>query len=514
MPRLRRLLVGGDAGLLAAAAAGAAYLAFSVAYLDDYPPIYDDEPWVLSPVVELLRHGRLGMPIFREHYTAALYFTGYTAAPLGVLGIHMWSARLVSTLHGLGILVVAYFLARRLGPPQRAWLAPVLLVFLYPFAYASRYFRPDSIATFYALLGLLLYLHARDRRSAALGLAAGCAIGFSFGVFLLTVWAIALLGVWILLDIRRLPRVTVAAAGGVVVALLPLVVFMLATWHEFKRFSVKFGGASLFASRHLHQGPLGTTADLIRREPQRYEHVLAWSGSHVYALALAALAVGVVAAAIRRRDWHALALALVPPAALAALADDKTVLYLLGPVAILAALVPPALPSVRGALPVAVAALALLVALPCVRAVHRDVAPIQLTYARLSNAIRGAYRFPPRSVVISQPVVYSYWMNDPNVTFYSFHVLTRFKDFRLLDGPAAKRVIAQLAADGHHVYIVYSPTIFFGQLAQFDFGVGRPRLPSLEHFIDTSFRRVGHAQVAGPPFGTVDIDVAVYAPRT
>src|SRR5581483_9326284 len=338
---------------LVVAAACGAYLAFALVYLVDYPAVYADEPWVLATVVDLLRHGALGLPMFRERYTAALYFTGYAAAPIGILGISMRAARVVAMLHGLGIIVLVYAVARRLGASRSAWLAPASLLFLYPFSIASRYFRPDGIALFYSLLGILLYLHARESRSTRMGFAGGCAVGFSFGLFLLSAWAVAVLVIWILLDFRTVRRVATAAAAGAVASLLPLVVYILVTWHNYTRFMVKFGGSSVFAERHLRQGMFATLGDVIGREPQRYEAVLTWSGSHVYAAALIAAASCVVAAAIVRRNWHVLALALVPPATITALADNKTVLYLMPLVTLLATLIPWSLPPVRLAVPIA-----------------------------------------------------------------------------------------------------------------------------------------------------------------
>jgi 4-amino-4-deoxy-L-arabinose transferase-like glycosyltransferase len=471
-----------------------AFVLFSSAYLVDYPAVYSDEPWVLSPVTALLRHGDLALPMFGEHYTTALYYTTYLASFLAVLGTDVHGARLVSLLHATGILVLVWLLARQLAP-RSAWVAPVTLLFLYPFPTASRLVRPDVVVTFYGLLALVLYGAARVRRSPRWGFAAGLTAGFAVGIFLVGLWAAVVLAAWLAID-RRLRGVVVATVVGLVVGVLPLLVFAALTWSDYTRFSTKFGGSSIFAERHQDSGPLATAWDILSREPQRYEVLQTWSGSHLYALAVGALAVAILGTAAVRRDVRVLALAVLPVVLLAVSGDNKTPIYLLGPLTILATLVPYVLPHARLAVAAACVVGAAVIAVPFVRATHRDLKPLDVRFDEVARTYRSAFSFPQRSIVIGLPTLDAYWTDDPNVTFYSLHVLTRFDDFLLLDGEGARRKLARLAA-GRPVFVVYGEASFFGELRQFEQGQDPPALPSLKRYVLRCFRTQALVPIRG-----------------
>jgi hypothetical protein len=475
------------------AAACLVFAVFSTAYLVDDPGVYTDEPWLLSPVTALLRHADLALPMFGESYTTALYYTTYLAPFLAVLGIDVHGARIVSALHATGILVLVWLLARQLAP-RWTWVAPVTLLFLYPFATASRLVRPDVVVTFYGLLALVLYGAARERRSWRWGFAAGLAAGFAVGVFLVALWVALVLAAWLVVD-RRLREVVAGTVAGVAVGVLPLVVFAALTWSDYTRFTTKFGGSSVFAERHQDAGPLATAWDVLSREPERYELVQTWSGSHLYAIAVGALAVAVLATAAARRDLRVLALAVLPVVLLAVSADNKTALYLLGPVTILAALAPYALPAGRLAAAACVLGTAV-IAVPFVHATHRDLERIDVRFDEVSRTYRSAFSFPRSSVVFGFPIHDAYWRDDPNVTFYSHHVLTRFDDFLLLDGDEARHKLARLAPD-RPVFVVYEEASFFQELAQFEQGQEPSALPSLKRYIRRCFRTEAFVPIRG-----------------
>jgi dolichyl-phosphate-mannose-protein mannosyltransferase len=470
-----------------------AFAVFSTAFLVDYPAVYSDEPWVLSPVTALLWHGDLALPMFGEHYTTALYYTTYLASFLAVLGVDVHGARLVSFLHATGILVLVWLLARQLAP-RCASVAPVTLLFLYPFPTASRLVRPDVVVTFYGLLALVLYGAARARRSPGWGFVAGLTAGFAVGVFFVGLWAVLVLAAWLISD-RRLREVVVGTVVGLAVGVLPLVVFAALTWSDYTRFATKFGGSSIFAERHQDAGPLATAWDILSREPQRYEVLQTWSGSHLYALAVGALAVAVLGTAAVRRDVRVLALAVLPVALLAVSGDNKTPIYLLGPVTILATLVPYVLPSARLAVAACVVGAAV-IAVPFVLATHRDLGPLHVRFDEVARTYRSEFSFPQRSIVIGLPILDAYWMDDPNVTFYSLHVLTRFDDFLLLDGYEARRKLARLAV-GRPVFVVYDEASFFGTLEQFEQGQDPPALPSLKRYVLRCFRTQAVVRIRG-----------------
>jgi hypothetical protein len=165
-------------------------------------------------------------------------------------------------------------------------------------------------------------------------------------------------------------------------------------------------------------------------------------------------------------------------------------------VTILATLVPYVLPSGRLAAAAACAVGAAVIAVPFVLATHRDLEPLHVRFDEVARTFRNEFSFPRRSIVIGLPVLDAYWTEDPNVTFYSLHVLTRFDDFLLLDGDEARHKLARLAA-GRPVFIVYDEASFFGTLEQFEQGQDPPAMPSLKRYLLKCFQTQALVQIRG-----------------
>jgi 4-amino-4-deoxy-L-arabinose transferase-like glycosyltransferase len=492
--------------VVAAGVAIAAYLAFSLAYLLDYPPVYSDEPWLLSAPIHIVRTGHDALPMFGEHYSAALYYDYYLAGFLELFGIGIGTGRLVSVLHGLGVLVLVFLLARRLAP-RVAWVAPVVLVATFPFVEVSHYVRPDIVATFYGVLALWLYLLGRDGRRWYLA-AAGASAGFAAALFYEGVWAIAVLGIWALADIRRARGKLAWLIGGAVAALVPLLVFVLGDLHDYRRFTTKFGGSSIFGGPQNHEPlPVAIWHSLLR-EPDRYTGVELWSHSKVYVAALVALAVLGLAGAAVRSPVRLAALLLVPLAVLAFAGANKTTIYFVIAAPAVAVLVAAFAARSRASLALVLMLAVVLVAGYGANLGH-ELNPVRSDYRSVERAYQRAFAFPPRSLVVGIPLIYAYYLNNSNVEFRSIHIFTSFDDFRI-ESPRQIAARFDALSRSKRIYLVYDRQTFDAAMEQID--PDPVRLRSLDRLVQQRFRAVAMVPVRGSASGDFDTTIAVYEP--
>jgi 4-amino-4-deoxy-L-arabinose transferase-like glycosyltransferase len=487
--------------LVAVGGVVAAYLAFAALTLLDYPPVYSDEPWLLSTPISLLRHGENALPLFGEDYNASIYFSAYLVPFLAVLGVSMEAARIAAVLHGAGALVVTWMLARKLGAGSRAWLAPALLVAMYPFVEVSRYVRPESFEIFYALLALALYLHGRARSPLWL-LGSGVSAGIAFGLFFQGAWVVLVLAAWAVVDLRRDLRRAAALGAGAAVAVLPLTVFIALDPPEYGRYLRKFGNSSIFAERYFDRGPIGSIGDLVSAETQRYERYLTAVGSRWYVVALL-LAVGLAFAALRHESrTRLLPLLLLPPALLALLGANKTPAYLViaaPPVAVAVALSLRRAPTTMG---VALAAALCLSYAGVVRA-HSPV--VDMSFAELRDAYRAVGPLPAGSLVIGVPTHYAYFL-DQDLDFRSVHYFTDFDTFEL-DTLAEAEAKLDRDGAGRRVYLFRSA----GLLATLATFAPDQRLPpAFEAFLRDRFRSVARLELTGTAYGDYDDELTAY----
>lgn len=119
-----------------------------------------------------------------------------------VFGVHSWWARLVAPTFGLGCLALTAVLARRLWPDSRGIgrLGPVLLMGSLFWAVFTTLTMFDTILAFFALVGLLGIVIARQGRLrlgfAILGVAIGLGVLTKGPVILVHVLPVALLAPW------------------------------------------------------------------------------------------------------------------------------------------------------------------------------------------------------------------------------------------------------------------------------------------------------------------------------
>lgn len=142
------------------AAAVAAYLAISIAYLDRFPVVGQDEPWIAAPAYKLATQGVLGSDLFagyhgmdRHHFEHMPVYTVLEAAIFRLFGVGVVAMRSLSVAFGLALLVMMYGIGRETGGERVAALAVVLMV-------AVRLTAPTAVRP----IGIVLLDDARINR--------------------------------------------------------------------------------------------------------------------------------------------------------------------------------------------------------------------------------------------------------------------------------------------------------------------------------------------------------------
>ncbi len=141
----------------------------------------EDETWYLLPAENLLREGRMRIPVFntpdRQIWNAPPLLVLIEAASWLVHDMTVVQARLVPLACGFGAVLLTFLLGRRLVDDRVGLVAAFLvasdnLIFL-----TSRTVRPDILVTFFTLLALWLLLKSIQEKRLAWTIASGVAIG-------------------------------------------------------------------------------------------------------------------------------------------------------------------------------------------------------------------------------------------------------------------------------------------------------------------------------------------------
>ena len=194
-----------------AAAAIAAFLLISFAYLDRFPVVGQDEPWVAAPAYKLATQGVLGSDLFagfhgmeRHYFEQMPVYDLLEAAIFRLAGVGVVQMRLLSVLFGLVLLIVVHAVGREAAGERVAALAVVLMVTVRiaaPTASrpigivlldAARINRYDIPVPAFGLAALLVAIHAVRARSRVWWVSSGVLAGLStlshlYGAFWLPV---------------------------------------------------------------------------------------------------------------------------------------------------------------------------------------------------------------------------------------------------------------------------------------------------------------------------------------
>jgi 4-amino-4-deoxy-L-arabinose transferase-like glycosyltransferase len=316
------------------------YLHNALPYLTMLPRVNVDEPWLMERAYQVLRTGTPRQPMYgldRAYLLQPGY--GYLFAPwLGLFGIGIFQARLLTVIFGGGVIAAAGATAARLGGPGAGLIAAVLLATDSNFLGGARDARTDMPALFFAALAIHLFIRERDapaRWFVASGVATALAMlchGNSYWV------AVTLLACY-LVDHGRRPfaRNGWAYLAGVAAGFGPYVAILFANAAEFQAQLRNFAG-----DRVPGLSPSFVWQQILR-EPERYR---GWSFGLVtsgvpnpvlwsFQAAVAIAAVAIVVEVVRRRDpaarrplWLSLALMAVPVVVFAGFINNKAVVYM------------------------------------------------------------------------------------------------------------------------------------------------------------------------------------------
>jgi 4-amino-4-deoxy-L-arabinose transferase-like glycosyltransferase len=252
------------------------YLCGTLAGLDRFPAVSQDEPWIASSGYKLATAGALGSDLFagyhgmdQHHFVQMPVYPVLQAAVFRMFGLGLVQMRVLSVAFGLALLLVIYGLGREIGGERLGVLAGALAVvqpLTAPTAVrpigillldSARMNRYDIAVPVFGLAALWVVLcEASGRRSMSCFLA-GCLAGLSglshlYGAF----WLPTLIA---LLALGGLTRSTLRAAGfliaGFALVWLPWAIWVGLNWSDY-----------LAQMRHRRVALRGLFAGVLPRE--------------------------------------------------------------------------------------------------------------------------------------------------------------------------------------------------------------------------------------------------------
>ena len=343
-----------DRARIAALTIVLAFWSVSAWRIDRFPPVHEDEPWILSPGYKLFTQGVYGSDLFSGfHGMEQHYFDFMPLMPMlqgagaRLWGVGVWPMRFLPIAIGALTLALTFLIARRLaGSPAGALSGLLLLTWAWtppgdrmrgsgiPLVDVSRIARYDILAALLGLCALWWFVRARESGRLRHDFLAGAFVGLAGMAHAYGLLWIAALWLALILDRRffaRRPitRSVAALLGGVVVVWLFWVLLIIFNWSDFsgqlspnrRRFDVQ--SVSFY---------LGNLANEARRWlPAGRAATLAWPGFVWVAATLPAALLWLTAQVARehdRRKVWLLAPCLSIPLLFALLLDSKSFNYL------------------------------------------------------------------------------------------------------------------------------------------------------------------------------------------
>jgi 4-amino-4-deoxy-L-arabinose transferase-like glycosyltransferase len=136
------------------------FVCVSLVYLDRFPAVHQDEPWIAAPAYKLATQGVMGSDLFagyhgmdQHHLVHMPVYALLEAAIFRVFGTGVVQMRMLSVLFGLALLVTMYLVGCQIGGERMGTLAVVLMV-------AVRLATPTEVRP----IGILLLDDARINR--------------------------------------------------------------------------------------------------------------------------------------------------------------------------------------------------------------------------------------------------------------------------------------------------------------------------------------------------------------
>ncbi len=176
---------------LAVTALLAAIAGVNLLTLMRYPQPFVDEGWLASRAWALLHTGRAFSSLdhgvwdrYEGYWTfPPLLGTWFQALGIQVLGLSLFSVRLVSLAFGLVLLLIVFTIGKTLYGQRTGLLAVLLVATSMPFQVSAHWARHDVIVAAFAYGALALFVtEQRDSRYPIRSLGAGLALGLAFEV--------------------------------------------------------------------------------------------------------------------------------------------------------------------------------------------------------------------------------------------------------------------------------------------------------------------------------------------
>lgn len=398
----------------------------------NYPAYYEDESWVFTPVFEFLRGNGFSMQAFGDRAPALLFVFSLFVTPLVAASPFEaeTTVRLIAALGFSGLLLAAYFAARRFSP-HSAILAPVFLLAVPLLFLSLRYGRPEAIGIPVSIAALAITFGGR-------AFAGGVVAGLAVSIHPLQLWIGAPAAVAVFGE-RRWRGLRDFVLGGMI-GVAPQLIWIAAHFDAIREFSQRY-----FVSSSLAPGRIAVIDSLLA-EPARYLGYVQDAPLPDLALqAILFLVLPAIAVLSARGKQRAVLIALVvaPLIVLALLAQNKTPSYL--GVAIPAL----AIVAASGARRVPRRAALLICAALLVAVVMRHAQPAHLSgrQLRAHDVTRTvAAEIPSGSAVFSPLVSAGMILRRPDLRFFSYHALSveaggwRFPACEALPGRLAELV--------------------------------------------------------------------------
>ncbi|MGH2522782.1 MAG: ArnT family glycosyltransferase [Anaerolineales bacterium] len=223
--------------------------------LDRFPPIHEDEPWILSPGYKLAMHGVYGSDLFAGFYGMEQHYfefmplmSALQGVSVRLIGLGVWQMRFAPAALGTLTLALTFALARQLASASDGLVAVLLLLFWQwtpggvlrlgsgiPLVDLSRIARYDVLAAPLGLGALSCIVRAGDSGQVRYTFLGGALAGLAglahiYGL----VWVVILLT---LAALDGQPGSVLRRAGlilsGALVVWLPWLGFAATNWGDF-----------------------------------------------------------------------------------------------------------------------------------------------------------------------------------------------------------------------------------------------------------------------------------------
>jgi 4-amino-4-deoxy-L-arabinose transferase-like glycosyltransferase len=303
------------------------FMVATVPFLSDFPPISAPETGIAAPAYKLASSGIYGNDLYQGFYRTEELNYEYlplhpllVAASFKILGLSVWSGRIVSVLSGLVVLILTFWLGRQLYNATVGLFAGFMLVVLrlglspessgIPLIELSRIIRYDIVVPIWVLACCITFYWASQNNSQVgylfVGIFGGLAtLSHVYGSFVIPLIWLAYLWQNGISGLRRKDLYLVLA--GWMLTILPWVFYVLQDINAFQ------GQLLRHESRFDLLNPIFYFRNVVT-EPLRYlswiggdlRRPILWPRLGIWVVCLGLIAVNVVLLIrIRRSGWLA-----------------------------------------------------------------------------------------------------------------------------------------------------------------------------------------------------------------